>query len=107
MTAVTQDVQKSRFYAGLYLRTKTRTRFWGWGTWGGSNPAAETVERPWAAVADWLRVAHSLAKSGPEIETQKPCTSFLAGQEVEPASQPAKPRMRFVCTRHFVGLVIR
>ena len=107
MTVATQDASKSRFFAGLYLRTKTRTRFWGWGNQEWGNPVAETVERPWAAVGDWLRVAHSLAKSGAEIETQKPCTSFLAGQGVETASQPAKQRLRFVCTRHFVGLVIR
>jgi hypothetical protein len=64
MTAVTQKVRKSRFYAGLYLRTKTRTRFWIWGNREWGNPFAETVERPWAAVGDWLRVAHSLAGTG-------------------------------------------
>ena len=57
MASTTRDTTKSKFYAGLYLRTKTRTRFWGWG-----NPEIETEERPWAALADWLRAAHSLAE---------------------------------------------
>jgi hypothetical protein len=106
MTAVTQEVRKSRFNAGLYLRTKTRTRFWGWG-----NPPAQTVEqsvnRPWAQLADWLRSVHSLANSGAETQALTSGASVLAGQGTGTASQPAKQRMRFVCTRHFVGLIIR
>ncbi len=98
--------QKSEFYAGFYFRAKTRTRFWGWG-----NPPSQTVEqpvnRPWAQLAEWLRSVHSVAKSGAETQIQKSGTSFFAGQEAGVASQPAKQRMRFVCTRHFVGLVIR
>ena len=30
MASTTRDTTKSKFYAGLYLRTKTRTHFWGW-----------------------------------------------------------------------------
>jgi hypothetical protein len=102
MAATTEDATKSRFYAGLYLRTNTRTRFWGWG-----KPEIEPAEWPWAALADWLRSMHSLAKSGAEAQALRPGTSVLAGQETGDASQPAKQRMRFVCTRHFVGLVLR
>jgi hypothetical protein len=117
MTAVTQDARKSRFYAGLYLRTKTRTRFWGWGNWGGGNPVAETVERPWAAVGDWLRVAHSLAGTGsssipPEtpanIEERKENRKDISIVELPAAASPlGKRKLRFVCDRRFVGLVYR
>lgn len=76
-----------------------------------SEPQSQTVEqfadRPWAQLADWLRVAHSLAKSGAETQALTSGASVLAGEKAEAASQPAKQRMRFVCTRHFVGLVIR
>jgi hypothetical protein len=78
---------------------------------GAGNPPAQIVEqsvnRPWAQLADWLRVAHSLAKSGAEEQALTPGMPVIAGQEAGTASQPAKQRMRFVCTRHFVGLVIR
>jgi hypothetical protein len=54
-------MRKARFYAGLYMRTKNKIRFWGWGKPEFSSTPAAEVERPWAALADWLRAAHSLA----------------------------------------------
>jgi hypothetical protein len=118
---MTQDVHKSRFYAGLYLRTKTRTRFWGWGNWEWGSPVAETVERPWAGVADWLRVAHSLAgtrSSSIVPETQaniQPNTkdqnedwkNISVVEQPAAASPPGKRKLRFVCDGRFVGLVYR
>ena len=90
MSAPPSD-QKSQFYAGFYFRTKSRVRFWGWG-----NPPAQTVEqfadRPWAALAEWLRSVHSVAKSGVETQIQKSGPSFRAGQEAGIASQTAKQR---------------
>ena len=66
MDLTTQDM-KIRLYAGLYLRTPKQTRFWGWSSkgwsgkkWGrwGSLRTVE-VERPWAGLAEWLRLAHA------------------------------------------------
>jgi hypothetical protein len=117
MTVATQDVRKSRFNAGLYLRTKTRTRFWGWGNWEWGNPVAETVERPWAAVGDWLRVAHSLAgtdsssiapETQPNTEDQnEDWKNISIVEQPAKASPPGKRKLRFVCDRRFVGLVYR
>ncbi|HXO39030.1 MAG TPA: hypothetical protein VN872_10345 [Candidatus Acidoferrum sp.] len=115
--AATQHAQKSRFYAGCYWRTRKRTRFWGWG-----NPSAYAVEQPWAMVADWLRLAHSLADSGnalsqpniPEPKTLPPtelaveaASESAVEQKTPPVAQGEKRRLRFVCDRHFVGLVYR
>jgi hypothetical protein len=115
--AATQDAQKSGSYAGFYWRTRKRTRFWGWG-----NPSAFSVERPWAMVADWLRLAHSLADGGnalPQHSTAEFKTLPAAGSAGEPSSESAgeqisppveqggKRKLRFVCDRHFVGLVYK
>jgi hypothetical protein len=74
----TQDT-KIRLYAGLYLRTPKQTRFWGWSSkgwsgkgwwskgwasnkwasWGWGSLRAVEVERPWAGLAEWLRLAHA------------------------------------------------
>jgi hypothetical protein len=48
--------------AGLYLRFKTRIQSLGWG-WQKKKKidfAEAEVERPWANLAEWLRLAHSL-----------------------------------------------
>ena len=59
MILTSDNASKVRLYAGLYMRTKKQTRFWGWGSWGlGSLRAAES-ERPWAGLAAWLRQAHA------------------------------------------------
>jgi hypothetical protein len=50
--ATTQDAQKERFYAGLLRRL-------GWHKKELGNPADEQ-EPPWAGLAEWLRLAHSL-----------------------------------------------
>jgi hypothetical protein len=51
--ATTQDARKQRFYAGLFRRL-------GWDKREFTNPAEAETERPWAVLAEWLRVAHSL-----------------------------------------------
>ena len=51
--ATTQDAQKQRFYAGLFRRL-------GWDKMEFTSPAEPETERPWAGLAEWLRVAHSL-----------------------------------------------
>ena len=51
MTA--QDARAPRFYAGLFRR-------WGWGKKELTNRTEAETERPWAGLAEWLRVAHSL-----------------------------------------------
>jgi hypothetical protein len=65
---------KTRLYAGLYIRTRKQTRFWGWGSngwgrskwgswksgsWKSESLCAAEVERPWAGLAEWLRLAHA------------------------------------------------
>ena len=82
MILTTHNGSKVRLYAGLYMRTKKQTRFWGWGSWGlGSKVWASKVwaslraaeaeaveaERPWGALAEWLRLAHArLDRNTPE-----------------------------------------
>lgn len=52
----------------LYLRARKQIRSWSWpwsASWGrGKKKLTEVsereMERPWAGVAEWLRVAHSL-----------------------------------------------
>jgi hypothetical protein len=71
----TQDT-KIRLYAGLYVRTRKQTRFWGWGSngwgrwkWGSLRPAE--VELPWARLAEWLRLAHArLDRNAAELPVQ-------------------------------------
>jgi len=98
MTIEGQVAKKAKFYAGFYLRTRRRMRFWGWG-----NPTPE-AQRPWADVADWLRMAHSFAKPDTLAQNDKPAPSL---PEKDSSAQPAKRAFRFVCNRSFVGLVIR
>jgi len=51
--ATTQDAQKQGFYAGLFRRLRWDKREF-------ANPAEAETERPWAGLAEWLRVAHSM-----------------------------------------------
>jgi hypothetical protein len=119
MLASAQSNKKTRFYTGLYMRAKNKIRFWGWGSPGPDNsksansPAAE-VERPWAALADWLRVAHSLAGTNRQnalSEALKPTESIVDAPDIEQPAAPPAPlqqrKFRFVCDRHFIGLVYR
>jgi hypothetical protein len=105
MDASTQNLHKSGFYAGFYLRTKRHARFWGWG-----NPTPKPVERPWTDVGDWLRMAHSLLGTQPSVaaeampEDQK---NTFAAESQAPSAAQSKRRLRFVCDQGFVGLVYR
>ncbi|MGZ4842766.1 MAG: hypothetical protein ACXV5J_13525 [Candidatus Angelobacter sp.] len=109
MDTTTQDARKPRLYAGFYWRTRSRTRFWGWG-----NPPAFAVEQPWANVADWLRLAHSLAGTGRDDTHSKtsgvktlPAIQSVEEQTTDSAAPREKRKLRFVCDRHFFGLVYR
>ena len=57
MATKTQD--RKDIGAGLYLRSKRQIQFWRWGK-KKSNVTESEAERPWAGVAEWLRVAHSM-----------------------------------------------
>ena len=48
--------------AALYQRARKQIRSWSWGRGKKkfTNTAVAEIERPWAGVAEWLRVAHSL-----------------------------------------------
>lgn len=57
----TQEVG-NEINAGLYMRARRQIWSWSWG-WRKTkftNVANAEIERPWAGVAEWLRVAHSL-----------------------------------------------
>jgi hypothetical protein len=63
MDTNTQDAGKE-IYAGLYLRAKRQLRSLNWSRSRSkkeaTNSAETETERPWAGLAEWLRVAHSL-----------------------------------------------
>lgn len=104
MTSEGQKLNKAKFYAGFYLRTSRRMRFWGWG-----NPPAQATERfterPWAQLGDWLRMAHSFAKQDTLAQYDKP--KPVLPEEKDGSAPSAKRGFRFVCNKSFVGLVIR
>ncbi|HSK44693.1 MAG TPA: hypothetical protein VLA83_12485 [Candidatus Binatia bacterium] len=59
----TQDAGKE-MDAGLYMRARKQIRSWSW-SWGRvkkklTDVADAETERPWAGLAEWLRVAHSM-----------------------------------------------
>ena len=59
----TQDAGKE-LNAGLYMRALKQIRSWSWRgdekKFIGLSEAEAETERPWAGLAEWLRVAHSL-----------------------------------------------
>ena len=56
----TQDAGK-KLNAGLYVRALKQIRSWSWHRTKLSTKVSEAeTERPWAGLAEWLRVAHSL-----------------------------------------------
>lgn len=61
MIANTQDAGKV-IYAGLYRRVKKQIRAlnWGWSKKELIDRTETETESPWAGLAEWLRVAHSL-----------------------------------------------
>jgi len=56
--ATTQDAREPGFYSGLFRR-------WGWRKKELFNLEEAEPERPWAGLAEWLRVAHSLLDEKP------------------------------------------
>ena len=60
MTTHTQDAG-NQTGTGLYLRVRTQIRSWSW-RWNKKKTevSEREIESPWAGVAEWLRVAHSL-----------------------------------------------
>jgi len=110
-----------RPFAGLYLRTPGRTRFWGWGEppiSAAFMPAATPVaaandDRPWATLGDWLRAAHSMFGSeGAEQEQTESSAARVAdsgsnmiGSDLQRNADEKKRRLRFVCNRHVIGFV--
>jgi len=57
----TQDADKE-LNAGLYMRALKQIRSWSWrrGEKKLIGLSEAETERPWAGLAEWLRVAHSL-----------------------------------------------
>ena len=98
------DGTKLKTYAGFYLRTSKRMFFWGWG----KPSSSPQLERPWASLGDWLRMAHSRYgtrdSAQPASEAQAVTVVEQGPTEIAP---PKKRTFNFVCNRRFVGLVIR
>ncbi len=113
MTLTAQDGTKTNLYAGLYLRTRKQTRFWGWSNarWGGLSAAAR--ERPLGSLAEWLRLAHATLDRDrsplPDLPSASSATFPAQSADEHEAAQGARKnrRLQFVCNRHFIGLVIR
>jgi hypothetical protein len=65
MATNTQDAGNA-IDAGLYLRARKQieswamSRSWGWSKKKLAHGSEAKMELPWAGVAEWLRVAHSL-----------------------------------------------
>lgn len=104
-----QPQPKKKFRAGLYWRIGSQTRFWGWG-----EPPASQVERPWASLADWLRMAHSpsffqhssvTAGDGPTVEASE--TPPSPEQLALSGNRAPERRVGFIWGRRFIGFVIR
>jgi hypothetical protein len=111
------DPSENKFYAGLYYRFRDRVRFWGWG-----QPTVIQAEQRWDSLADWLRLAHaSFAKTAEDNSSTKtellrvsaePAETLTADNNTGPQSPTANEagtqrRLRFICDRKFIGLVIR
>jgi hypothetical protein len=113
MTLSTQDGTQTNLCAGLYLRTRKQTRFWGWSSTGWSGLNAAERERPLGSLAEWLRQAHLRldreADALPAISDTRIADS--AAQCAPECGAPAQPRrgrkLEFVCSRRFVGWIIR
>jgi hypothetical protein len=79
-----------RSFAGLFLRTPRRTRFWGWGQPPLADPSAPSAaspandDRPWAALGDWLRAAHAMFGSDRPQEAQRADSNHCSA-EIETA----------------------
>ena len=65
MATNTQDAGNA-IDPGLYLRARKQIRSWAW-PWSWfwdekklAHASEAKMERPWAGVAEWLRLAHSL-----------------------------------------------
>lgn len=98
-------------YAGLYLRTQRRMRFWGWSSRGWGKVRAFEAEGPWAALADWLRQMHArLDRSPVSLPAVSETGIAPAPAALLPKVEPKQPRRRrklqFVCNRRLIGLVI-
>ena len=63
MATNTQDAG-IQMEAGLYMRARRQIRSWAWGR-DKKKFSDVATERPWAGVAEWLRVAHSLLDDKP------------------------------------------
>jgi hypothetical protein len=137
MNAAVPQTKESRFYAGLYLRTRNRTRFWGWGQPELNETQSEKLheaqnqapngtqrearkegeaDRPWASLAEWLRQAHSSTfaqnssvppESNSAGKAQEAGRALPAQQRAPAASPGEKRKLRFVWDRKFIGFVIR
>jgi hypothetical protein len=113
MTLTAQDGTKTNLYAGLYLRTRKQTRFWGWSNARCGGLSAAVRERPLGSLAEWLRLAHATLDRDRSPVPDIPSTpsAFFPAPRVDEheAAQRARKnrRLQFVCNRHFIGLLIR
>jgi hypothetical protein len=73
----------------------------------------QTDGRPWAQLAEWLRMAHSRLdaecnQAAPESKAIQHASEMAAcEQQTQPAALGEKRKLRFVWDRQFIGLVYR
>ena len=109
-------------------RTRKQTRFWGWGSkgrgsWGWGSLRVVEPERPFAGLAEWLRLAHArLDRNAAELPGPSGAPTAILPALNSPAHDSpehdapeydaqenprGKRKIKFVCNRRFVGWVIR
>lgn len=100
----------ARPFAGLYLRTRRRMRFWGWSSRGWQSLRHDEAEHPLKTLAEWLRQAHERLDGSSAFPAQPGGSKATASTQEEPGSQlePQNNRkFQFVCNRHMIGWIIR
>ena len=99
-----------RPFAGLYLRTQSQTRFWGWSSRGWGSLHSTKTERPTMGLAAWLRQAHARLdndESSP-LGIESATVSSQLAAELDAKQPPRNNRkLEFVCNRRMIGLLIR
>lgn len=97
---IPQNEIPARLYAGLYLGTGQQKRFWGWTSRGWGKLTSSAASRPVQSLGEWLRQAHAQLDGPASCET-----SEHSEHDAQPSGD--QPRLRFVCNRRMIGLLIR
>jgi len=99
-----------RPFAGLYLRTQSQTRFWGWSSRGWGSLHSTKTERPTMGLVAWLRQAHARLDNDESslLDAENATVPSPFATEFDAKQPPRKNRrLEFVCNRRMIGLLIR